>query len=112
MNGMLVEQEPLGKGALDALSEEEARAERKRRQRLAQEEFRLKQLVKQQPLDDKQELGRNSSSFDKLLMDIPTQDIMIEDTGEEPSKRKSPAPDGNSAKRRNTLSKLDIVQTK
>lgn len=50
MNGMLVEQEPLGKGALDALSEEEARAERKRRQRLAQEEFRLKQLVKQQPL--------------------------------------------------------------
>lgn len=50
MNGMLVEQEPLAKGALDAMSEEEARAERKRRQRLAQEEFRLKQLVKQQPL--------------------------------------------------------------
>lgn len=60
--------------------------------------------------DDKPELSRNSSIFDKLLMDIPTQDIMIEATGEEPAKRKSPAPE-TSAKRRNSgMNKLDIVQ--
>lgn len=46
---MIVEQEPL-KNGLEGLSEEEARAERKRRQRLAQEEFRQKQLMKQQGL--------------------------------------------------------------
>ncbi|XP_022828355.1 DNA repair protein RAD52 homolog isoform X3 [Spodoptera litura] len=101
--------EPL-KNGLEGLSEEEARAERKRRQRLAQEEFRQKQLMKQQGLDEKQELSRNSSSFDHLLMEIPTQDIMIEATGEEPGKRKSPGPDTSSAKRRNSsINKLDII---
>lgn len=46
---VIVEQDP-AKMALDGLSEEEARAERKRRQRQAQEEFRQKQLLKQQGL--------------------------------------------------------------
>ncbi|CAH0696091.1 unnamed protein product [Spodoptera exigua] len=103
--------EPLKTG-LEGLSEEEARAERKRRQRLAQEEFRQKQLMKQQGLDEKTELSRNSSSFDHLLMEIPTQDIMIEATGEEPAKRKSPGPDTSTAKRRNSfMNKLDIMKT-
>ncbi|KAJ8717494.1 hypothetical protein PYW08_005893 [Mythimna loreyi] len=109
---MVVEQEP--PKALEGMSEEEARAERKRRQRQAQEEFRLKQLMKQQGLDDKHELSRNSSSFDHLLLEIPSQDIMIEATGEEPGKRKSPGAEGGSsaAKRRNSCkSKLDIVKT-
>nr|XP_049700756.1 wiskott-Aldrich syndrome protein family member 2 isoform X2 [Helicoverpa armigera] len=99
-------------GTLEGLSEEEARAERKRRQRLAQEEFRIKQLMKQQ-IDEKQELGRNSSSFDHLLMEIPTQDIMIEATGEEVGKRKSPTPEcASAAKRRNSCkSKLDIMKS-
>ncbi|XP_075981407.1 uncharacterized protein LOC142980022 isoform X4 [Anticarsia gemmatalis] len=92
------------------VSEEEARAERKRRQRQAQEEFRLKQLMKQNT-EEKQELSRNSSSFDKLLLDIPTQDIVIESTGEDATKRKSPGPDGGVAKRRTgCVSKLDIVK--
>uniref|UniRef100_A0A2A4K565 Uncharacterized protein n=1 Tax=Heliothis virescens TaxID=7102 RepID=A0A2A4K565_HELVI len=99
-------------GTGETPGEAEARAERKRRQRLAQEEFRLKQLMKQQ-IDEKQELGRNSSSFDHLLMEIPTQDIMIEATGEEPGKRKSPGPEcAGAAKRRNScMSKLDIMKS-
>ena len=63
--------------------------------------------------DDKQELGRNSSSFDHLLLEIPSQDIMIEATGQEPGKRKSPGPEGGAgtAKRRNSFkSKLNIVK--
>ncbi|KAJ8718188.1 hypothetical protein PYW07_006118 [Mythimna separata] len=110
---MLVEQEA-AKPALDGVSEEEARAERKRRQRQAQEEFRLKQLMKQQGLDEKQELSRNSSSFDHLLLEIPSQDILIEATGEEVGKRKSPGGEGSAsaAKRRNSFkTKLDIVKT-
>ncbi|XP_060805680.1 DNA repair protein RAD52 homolog isoform X2 [Amyelois transitella] len=90
------------------MSEEEARAERKRRQRLAQEEFRLKQLAKNAGNDDK-ELSKAGSSIDKMLMDIPTQDIVIEESGTEDGKRKSPA-DGGAAKRRTSvLNRLDIV---
>ncbi|XP_038211320.1 DNA repair protein RAD52 homolog isoform X3 [Zerene cesonia] len=94
-------------------SEEEARAERKRRQRQAQEQFRLKQLAKQKDMDNN-EFDKNCTSFDNLLMAIPTQDIVIEETGNstEENKRKSPAPDASVAKRRaSVMNKLD-VQTK
>ncbi|CAB3257935.1 unnamed protein product [Arctia plantaginis] len=61
--------------------------------------------------DDDHELSKNSSSFDKLLMDIPTQDIVIEATGEDSTKRKSPGGDGSVAKRRTgSVSKLDIMK--
>ncbi|XP_061721099.1 uncharacterized protein LOC133527919, partial [Cydia pomonella] len=73
--------------------EEEARAERKRRQRQAQEEFRLKQLMRQKT-EESSEL-KNGSSIDRLLMDIPSQDIVVRESG----KRKTPPPEG-SAKRR------------
>ncbi|KAM3959268.1 uncharacterized protein ACR2FA_006696 isoform 2-T2 [Aphomia sociella] len=100
---------------LEGLNEEEARAERKRRQRLAQEEFRQKQLSKQKP-DGKQDLSKNCT-IDNLLLDIPTQDIVIEESGDaaetlENGKRKSPVPEGNTAKRRASfLNKLDVVQS-
>ncbi|CAK1553105.1 unnamed protein product [Leptosia nina] len=75
----------------EAANDEEARAERKRRQKQAQEEFRLKQLQKQN-LDN--ELDKNSSSIDNILMAIPSQDIVTEETGNtiEEGKRKSPSP--------------------
>lgn len=61
--------------------------------------------------DEKEELGRHGSSFDHLLLEIPTQDIMIEATGEEAGKRKSPGLDlgAGAVKRRNSF-KLDIVK--
>ncbi|CAG5055778.1 unnamed protein product [Parnassius apollo] len=94
-------------------SEEDARAERKRRQRLAQEEFRQKQLLKQKSgLDERASLSKDNSSLDTLLMAIPTPDIIIEGSGntEEAGKRKSPASDGGSSKRRGSISnKLEIV---
>ncbi|XP_022117563.2 DNA repair protein RAD52 homolog isoform X2 [Pieris rapae] len=86
-----------------------ARAERKRRQKQAQEEFRLKQVMKQNL--DKNELDKNTSSFD-MLMAIPSQDIVIEEAGDkaEEGKRKSPALEGQAAKRRASLyDKADIV---
>ncbi|CAG9795479.1 unnamed protein product [Diatraea saccharalis] len=97
---------------------EEARAERKRRQRQAQEEFRQRQLLKQKAgLDEKQELHKTGNSFDKLLMEIPTQDIVIEETGatageQTTAKRSSPLPEGNAVKRRASfINRLDIVET-
>ncbi|CAH2042722.1 unnamed protein product, partial [Iphiclides podalirius] len=102
-------QEPLGSDA----SEEAARAERRRRQRLAQEEFRLKQILKQKTgTDDDRTLCKDNSSLDSLLMAIPSQDIVIEETGstDAPAKRKSPAPESGNTKRRGSLAnKLDIV---
>ncbi|XP_034835455.1 DNA repair protein RAD52 homolog isoform X2 [Maniola hyperantus] len=96
---------------LEDMSEEEARAERKRRQKQAQEEFRLKQLMKQKDMDDNQEM--NKDSFDTVLMAIPSQDIVIEDTGSPEvvtsAKRKSLATASGAAKRR-TVSKLDTVE--
>ncbi|KAG7301751.1 hypothetical protein JYU34_014739 [Plutella xylostella] len=94
------------------MSDEEARAERKRRQRQAQEEFRLKQLMKSShdtdDRVDKQELHK--SSFDNLLLGIPTQDIHIEESGVSADKRKSPEPGGGAAKRRaSAVGRLDIV---
>ncbi|XP_047513477.1 DNA repair protein RAD52 homolog isoform X2 [Pieris napi] len=89
-------------------NDDEARAERKRRQKQAQEEFRLKQVMKQNL--DKNELDKNSSSFD-MLMAIPSQDLVIEagDKAED-GKRKSPALEGQAAKRKASLyDKLDIV---
>ncbi|XP_063366843.1 uncharacterized protein LOC134655322, partial [Cydia amplana] len=73
--------------------EEEARAERKRRQRQAQEEFRLKQLMRQKT-DESSEL-KNGSSIDRLLMDIPSQDIVVRESG----KRKTPPPEGSTKRR-------------
>ncbi|XP_053614262.1 DNA repair protein RAD52 homolog isoform X3 [Plodia interpunctella] len=90
------------------LSEEEARAERKRRQRQAQEEFRLKQLAKKADNDDK-ELNKAGSSINKLLMDISTQGIVIEESGVEDGKRKSPADGGAPKRRTSVLNRLDIV---
>lgn len=44
-------------------------------------------------------------------MDIPTQDIVIEATGEDSTKRKSPEGDGTVAKRRTgSVSKLNIMK--
>lgn len=62
--------------------------------------------------DEKQELNKNASSFDKLLMEIPSQDIVIEETGgSTEAKRKSPVPDGAAVKRRaSVISRLDIVE--
>ncbi|CAK1584932.1 unnamed protein product [Parnassius mnemosyne] len=103
----------LREGSKFDANEEEARAERKRRQRLAQEEFRQKQLLKQKSgLDERQTLSKDNSSLDTLLMAIPTQDIIIEETGntEEAGKRKSPSRDGGSSKRRGSIAdKLEIV---
>ncbi|XP_045777372.1 DNA repair and recombination protein RAD52-like isoform X2 [Maniola jurtina] len=96
---------------LEDMSEEDARAERKRRQRQAQEEFRLKQLMKQKDMDDNQEM--NKDSFDTVLMAIPSQDIVIGETGNTAvvasAKRKSPASDSGAAKRR-TVTKLDTIE--
>ncbi|XP_068620410.1 DNA repair protein RAD52 homolog isoform X3 [Battus philenor] len=93
------------------ISEEEARAERKRRQRLAQEEFRLKQLLKQKSELDEQAQS-DGSGLDSLLMAFPTQDIIIEETGtaEEMGKRKSPGNDGGQSKRRGSVAnKLNVI---
>ncbi|XP_072942624.1 uncharacterized protein [Epargyreus clarus] len=88
----------------------EARAERKRRQRLAQEEFRLKQL---QRLNEKQDIENTTTNVDNLLLAIPTQEILKNEAGnteEEPGKRKSPALEGGAPKRRgNVLSRIDNV---
>ncbi|KAL0869546.1 hypothetical protein ABMA27_005813 [Loxostege sticticalis] len=102
--------EAAGAGAGDA--DEEARAERKRRQRQAQEEFRQRQLAKQKGLDEKQELQRNCSSFDKLLMELPSQDIEIQETGDSvpEAKRKSPGEGGAAKRRASVMSRLDIVE--
>ncbi|CAH0713082.1 unnamed protein product, partial [Brenthis ino] len=86
---------------------EDARAERKRRQRLAQEEFRLKYLLKN---NSERDLDKESdNSLDVLMLAIPTQDIEIESTGDTGGKRKSPVLDG-SAKRRSTVNRLDIYK--
>ncbi|XP_004924245.1 DNA repair protein RAD52 homolog isoform X2 [Bombyx mori] len=93
---------------------EAARAERKRRQKLAQEEFRLKQMMKSNDqADQRQDVSKASSSFDRLLLNLPSQDILIEDTAPNggDGKRKSPGPDSG-AKRRNSFNKLNIVQHK
>ncbi|KPI94530.1 hypothetical protein RR46_05782 [Papilio xuthus] len=107
----LREQEASGAGAgAEACAEEEARAERKRRQRQAQEEFRLKQLLKQK-MDD-QAVAKDNSSVDNFLMGIPTQDIAVEASGAEESKRKSPNRDQVDApnkRRNNFVSKPDIL---
>ncbi|XP_050682660.1 DNA repair protein RAD52 homolog isoform X2 [Leptidea sinapis] len=81
-------------------NEEEARAERKRRQRQAQEEFRLKQLMKDKETD-LNELDKNVS-FDSILLAVPTQVVIgVADKEASVGKRSSPGPDGN-AKRRAT----------
>ncbi|XP_037295207.1 DNA repair protein RAD52 homolog isoform X2 [Manduca sexta] len=100
------------KTGMEGMSEEEARAERKRRQRLAQEEFKQRQLMKNAGLDEKHELSKGHSSIDKLLMDIQTQDIVIDETGPmaDTGKRKSPTPNNGRTKRRSSIvNKLDIV---
>ncbi|XP_028169184.1 DNA repair protein RAD52 homolog isoform X3 [Ostrinia furnacalis] len=93
-------------------AEEEARAERKRRQRQAQEEFRQRQMAKQKT-DEKQDLHKNCSSFDQLLMELPSQDIVIQETGDsvdDAAKRKS-ALEGSATKRRaSVINRLDIVE--
>ncbi|KAI5634959.1 hypothetical protein NE865_12354 [Phthorimaea operculella] len=97
---------------MENMTEDEARAERKRRQQRAQEEFRLRMSKQNQGNDEKSEMSRAASSFDALMMDIPTQDIEIEQTGDEAGKRRSPGPDGSAtggAKRRSVMSRLDIV---
>ncbi|KAJ0173920.1 hypothetical protein K1T71_010066 [Dendrolimus kikuchii] len=102
------------KTAIENMTEEEARAERKRRQRLAQEEFRQKQLQKHKAgNDENQEMNADGSTIDNLLIAMPTQDIIIEDSGhpEVERKRKSPAAENHPAKRRNSfLAKLNIVK--
>ncbi|CAH2089900.1 unnamed protein product [Euphydryas editha] len=88
-------------------SELEARAERKRRQRQAQEEFRLKHLMKQKETDN-QDIDVNSC-IDTLLMAIPSQVIMTEDSGNTvDGKRRSPTPDAGNIKRRNINSESNI----
>jgi hypothetical protein len=59
---------------------------------------------------------KNSSSFDRLLLEIPSQDIVIQETAEsvevDTAKRKSLENDSSIAKRRTSfLNKLDIVET-
>ncbi|XP_050352935.1 DNA repair protein RAD52 homolog isoform X3 [Nymphalis io] len=89
----------------EALTEEEVRAERKRRQKLAQEEFRLKHLLKQKDTDENQDINKNCS-LDTLLMAIPSQEIVVEGTEKIVNgKRKSPMSDGSN-KRRNFLNTL------
>ncbi|GBP50496.1 hypothetical protein EVAR_25193_1 [Eumeta japonica] len=55
---------------------EEARAERKRRQKLAQEQFRQRHLAKQ-PSEgtDAATQALEKSSIDSLLLEIPSQDL-------------------------------------
>lgn len=80
---------------VESLNEEEMRAERKRRQKMAQEEFRLKQMQKQTVLDaDPSDM--NTNSFDNVLKEIQTQEFI----NDSERKRKSPDPSKGSQNKR------------